>query len=155
MAELIEVCIAAGVGGLKVGGGRRLPEPELGIGIGTLHGREIFEAALENVERAASFARAAAFRSREMAVSAALPGCVGNAPRRGNVRRSLFRLRLSGLDRRARHQPTTGPAVVAISPLALDRVLQASVLSGVLAPAVADATATFTGLVRPTAQGRS
>ena len=57
MAELIEVSIAAGVGGLKVGGGRRLPEPELGSGIGTLHGREIFEAALENVERAASFAR--------------------------------------------------------------------------------------------------
>ena len=56
-AELIEVCIAAGIGGLKVGGGRRLPEPGLGSGIGTLHGRDILEAALENVERAALFAR--------------------------------------------------------------------------------------------------
>jgi dihydroorotate dehydrogenase len=57
MAELIEVCVAAGVGGLKVGGGRRLPEPGLGTGVGTLHGRDIHEAALENVERAAGFAR--------------------------------------------------------------------------------------------------
>jgi dihydroorotate dehydrogenase (fumarate)/dihydroorotate dehydrogenase len=57
MAELIEVCIAAGVGGLKVGGGRRLPEPGLGSGVGTLHGREILEAALRNVECAAGFAR--------------------------------------------------------------------------------------------------
>ena len=30
-AELVEVCVEAKVGGLKVGGGRRLPEPELGI----------------------------------------------------------------------------------------------------------------------------
>jgi dihydroorotate dehydrogenase (fumarate)/dihydroorotate dehydrogenase len=57
LAELIEVCIAAGIGGLKVGGGRRLPEPGLGSGIGTLHGRDIFEAALKNVECAAGFAR--------------------------------------------------------------------------------------------------
>jgi dihydroorotate dehydrogenase (fumarate)/dihydroorotate dehydrogenase len=57
LAELIEVCIAAGVGGLKVGGGRRLPEPRLGSGIGTLHGREILEGALKNVECAAGFAR--------------------------------------------------------------------------------------------------
>ncbi len=57
LAELIEVCIAAGVGGLKVGGGRRVPEPGLGTGGGTLHGRQIFEAALQNVERAAGFAR--------------------------------------------------------------------------------------------------
>jgi dihydroorotate dehydrogenase (fumarate)/dihydroorotate dehydrogenase len=56
-AELIEVCVAAGVGGLKVGGGRRIPEPGLGTGVGTLHGRDIFEAALANVERAAGFAR--------------------------------------------------------------------------------------------------
>jgi dihydroorotate dehydrogenase (fumarate)/dihydroorotate dehydrogenase len=56
-AELIEICCAAKVGGLKVGGGRRLPEPRLGTGHATLHGRAIFEAALENVERAAKFAR--------------------------------------------------------------------------------------------------
>jgi dihydroorotate dehydrogenase len=55
-AELVEVCVEAKLGGLKVGGGRRLPEPELGTGMGTLHGRAIFEAALENVERAAKFA---------------------------------------------------------------------------------------------------
>ncbi|RJF69208.1 hypothetical protein [Rhodopseudomonas palustris] len=56
-AELIELCIEAGVGGIKVGGGRRIPEPGLGTGAGTLHGREIFDAALMNVERAAEFAR--------------------------------------------------------------------------------------------------
>jgi len=56
-AELVEVCIAAGIGGLKVGGGRRLSEPELGTKVGTLHGRDIREAALENVARAAGFAR--------------------------------------------------------------------------------------------------
>lgn len=56
-AELIEVCIEAGIGGLKVGGGRRFPEPQLGTGMGTLHGRDIFETALANVERAAGFAR--------------------------------------------------------------------------------------------------
>jgi dihydroorotate dehydrogenase len=56
-AELIELCISAGVAGLKVGGGRRIPEPKLGTGLGTLHGRDIFKAALMNVERAAGFAR--------------------------------------------------------------------------------------------------
>lgn len=56
-AELIELCISVGVAGLKVGGGRRIPEPKLGTGLGTLHGRDIFEAALMNVERAAGFAR--------------------------------------------------------------------------------------------------
>jgi dihydroorotate dehydrogenase (fumarate)/dihydroorotate dehydrogenase len=56
-AELIELCISAGVAGLKVGGGRRIPEPQLGTGLGTLHGRDILEAALANVERAAGFAR--------------------------------------------------------------------------------------------------
>ena len=56
-AELIELCISAGVAGLKVGGGRRIPEPKLGTGLGTLHGRDILEAALMNVERAAGFAQ--------------------------------------------------------------------------------------------------
>jgi dihydroorotate dehydrogenase len=56
-AELVEVCVEAGIGGLKVGGGSRLVEPELGSGTGTLHGRAIFETALGNVERAAQFAR--------------------------------------------------------------------------------------------------
>ena len=56
-AELVEICVEAKVGGLKVGGGRRLAEPALGTGMGTLHGRAIFDAALENVERAARFAR--------------------------------------------------------------------------------------------------
>jgi dihydroorotate dehydrogenase len=57
LAELVEVSVAAGVGGLKVGGGRRVTEPRLGSGAGTLHGRRIFEAALENVARTAGFAR--------------------------------------------------------------------------------------------------
>jgi len=56
-AELIEVCVSAGVAGLKVGGGRRISESKLGSGAGTLHGRDIFEAACRNVERAAGFAR--------------------------------------------------------------------------------------------------
>jgi dihydroorotate dehydrogenase len=56
-AELVEICVDAKVGGLKVGGGSRVPEPKLGTGMGTLHGKAIFEAALENVERAAKFAR--------------------------------------------------------------------------------------------------
>jgi dihydroorotate dehydrogenase len=56
-AELVELCVEAKVGGLKVGGGRRLAEPRLGTGIGTLHGRAIFDTALANVERAAGFAR--------------------------------------------------------------------------------------------------
>lgn len=56
-AELIERCIAARVEGLKVGGGRRIPEPGLGTGAATLHGRGIREAALANVEFAARVAR--------------------------------------------------------------------------------------------------
>jgi dihydroorotate dehydrogenase len=56
-AELVELCVEAKVGGLKVGGGQRLAEPRLGTGIGTLHGRAIFDTALANVERAAKFAR--------------------------------------------------------------------------------------------------
>lgn len=56
-AELVELCVDAKVGGLKVGGGYRFVEPALGTRMGTLHGRAIFEAALENVERAAGFAR--------------------------------------------------------------------------------------------------
>ena len=56
-AELVELCVDAGIGGLKVGGGRRVSEPKLGTGIGTLHGRAIFETALANVELAANFAR--------------------------------------------------------------------------------------------------
>lgn len=57
VAEMIECCIAADVEGLKVGGGRPVAEPRLGVRQGTLHGPPIFEAALENVARAAKFAR--------------------------------------------------------------------------------------------------
>ena len=56
-AELIERSIEARVDGLKVGGGRRIPEPRLGTGAATLHGGEIREAALANVEAAARVAR--------------------------------------------------------------------------------------------------
>src|SRR5258708_36003082 len=56
-AELVDLCVEAKVGGLKVGGEHRCADPALGTGMGTLHGRAIFEAALANVERAAGFAR--------------------------------------------------------------------------------------------------
>jgi dihydroorotate dehydrogenase len=57
VAEMIERCVAAGIEGLKVGGGRPVAEPRLGVKQGTLHGRAIFGAALENVARAAEIAR--------------------------------------------------------------------------------------------------
>jgi dihydroorotate dehydrogenase len=57
MAEFIERLVEAGVQGLKVGGGRRVPEPRLGIGHATLHGQVVREAALANVENAARIAR--------------------------------------------------------------------------------------------------
>ena len=57
MAELIERCIAARVDGLKIGGGRRIPEAGLGTGAATLHGGAIREGALANVEAAARIAR--------------------------------------------------------------------------------------------------
>jgi dihydroorotate dehydrogenase len=56
VAEMIELCVAAGVEGLKVGGGRPVAEPRLGVKQGTLHGRAIFDTALENVARASAFA---------------------------------------------------------------------------------------------------
>jgi dihydroorotate dehydrogenase len=57
LAELVERCVAAGVAGLKVGGGRPIAESKLGTGQGTLHGRAIHATALANVERAARIAR--------------------------------------------------------------------------------------------------
>jgi dihydroorotate dehydrogenase len=57
LAELVERCVAAGIGGIKIGGGSPVVEPRLGTGRGTLHGRAIFPTALENVERAARLAR--------------------------------------------------------------------------------------------------
>jgi dihydroorotate dehydrogenase (fumarate)/dihydroorotate dehydrogenase len=54
---MIEHCVEAGVEGLKIGGGRPVAEPRLGVKQGTLHGRAIFDAALENVTRAAGLAR--------------------------------------------------------------------------------------------------
>ena len=57
LAEMIERCVAAGIDGLKVAGGKPVAEPRLGTGQGTLHGGAIFERALANVERAAGLAR--------------------------------------------------------------------------------------------------
>jgi len=57
LAALIEQCVEGGVAGIKVGGGRPVKEAALGTGQGTLHGRAIFDAALENVARAARLAR--------------------------------------------------------------------------------------------------
>jgi dihydroorotate dehydrogenase (fumarate)/dihydroorotate dehydrogenase len=57
LAELVEQCVASGIAGLKVAGGRPVAEPRLGVKQGTLHGRPIFERALANVERTAAIAR--------------------------------------------------------------------------------------------------
>src|SRR5262245_11858740 len=57
LAELVERCVAAGVEGLKVAGGRSVLEPRLATGQGTLHGRATFATALENVARTALIAR--------------------------------------------------------------------------------------------------
>ena len=57
LSEFIERCVASGIEGLKVAGGRPVAEPQLGTKQGTLHGRAIFERALANVERAAHIAR--------------------------------------------------------------------------------------------------
>jgi dihydroorotate dehydrogenase len=57
VAEMIECCVEAAVAGLKIAGGRPVPEPGLGVKQGTLHGPPVFETALENVARAAKFAR--------------------------------------------------------------------------------------------------
>jgi dihydroorotate dehydrogenase len=57
LAEMIERCVAAGIEGLKIAGGRPVSEARLGVQQGTLHGRAVFEAALENVTRAAQLAR--------------------------------------------------------------------------------------------------
>jgi dihydroorotate dehydrogenase len=56
LAELIECCIEGGID-IKVAGGRPVSEPRLGMKQGTLHGRAVFDTALENVTRAAKLAR--------------------------------------------------------------------------------------------------
>jgi dihydroorotate dehydrogenase len=57
LAELIECCVEGGIGGIKVAGGRPVAEPHLATKQGTLHGAAVFDAALENVTRAAGLAR--------------------------------------------------------------------------------------------------
>jgi dihydroorotate dehydrogenase len=57
LSDFIERCVASGIEGLKVAGGRPVAEPRLGSKQGTLHGRAIFERAIANVERAARIAR--------------------------------------------------------------------------------------------------
>jgi len=57
LAELIECCIEGGIDGIKVAGGRPVSEPRLGMKQGTLHGRAVFDTALDNVTRAAKLAR--------------------------------------------------------------------------------------------------
>ena len=53
LRTLVEFCIEKGVAGVKVGGGGPIIEPRLGSGAGTLHGRAIFERALQNVRNVA------------------------------------------------------------------------------------------------------
>jgi dihydroorotate dehydrogenase len=57
VAEMVECCVEAGIEGLKVAGGQPVAEPRLGVKQGTLHGPPIIQRALENVARAAKFAR--------------------------------------------------------------------------------------------------
>jgi dihydroorotate dehydrogenase (fumarate)/dihydroorotate dehydrogenase len=57
LAEMIERCVAGGVAGLKIGNGRQVAAPQLGVGQGTLHGRDIFEGAVANVARAVRLSR--------------------------------------------------------------------------------------------------
>ena len=57
LADLIECCVEGGISGIKIGGGRPVVETQLGMKQGTLHGAAIFDAALENLTRAAAFAR--------------------------------------------------------------------------------------------------
>lgn len=56
LSRLIETCIAGGVSGIKIGGGRPVVESGLGTGRGTLHGAPIHDAALANLKRAVGFA---------------------------------------------------------------------------------------------------
>ena len=57
LGELIECCVAGGIDGIKVAGGRPVSEPRLGIKQGTLHGPAVFDTALDNLARAAKLAR--------------------------------------------------------------------------------------------------
>src|SRR5262249_41975034 len=57
LAEMIEHCVEAGIEGLKIGGGRPGAEPRLGVEQGTLHGRALFQGAVQKVARAARVAR--------------------------------------------------------------------------------------------------
>lgn len=56
LSALIEACVAGGVAGIKIGGGRPVAEPGLGTGRGTLHGAPIHAGALGNLRRAVAFA---------------------------------------------------------------------------------------------------
>jgi dihydroorotate dehydrogenase (fumarate)/dihydroorotate dehydrogenase len=57
LADLIECCIDGGIDGIKIAGGRPIEEPRLGAKRGTLHGAMVFDAALDNLKRAAAIAR--------------------------------------------------------------------------------------------------
>ena len=56
LSALIECCVARGVAGLKIGGGRPVKESRLGAKQGTLHGRAIHARAVANVARAVGIA---------------------------------------------------------------------------------------------------
>jgi hypothetical protein len=102
LAELIECCIEGGIDGIKVAGGRPVSEPRLGMKQGTLHGRAVFDAALDNVTRAAKLARG---RIPIKANGGIRSGAdVLAMLRRRQLRRSLFGLHLSRLERRTADQ---------------------------------------------------
>ena len=95
LGELIECCVAGGIDGIKVAGGRPVSEPRLGMKQGTLHGPAVFDTALDNVARAAKTLPRAHSRSRPMAVSAAAATSLCDVARGRDLRRSVFSLHLS------------------------------------------------------------
>ena len=103
LAELIECCIEGGIDGIKVAGGRPVSEPRLGMKQGTLHGRAVFDTALDNVTRAAKLARGR-IPIKANGGNPHRRGSPGDVARRRHLRRSLFGLHLSGLERRAANQ---------------------------------------------------
>ena len=94
LAELIECCIEGGIDGIKVAGGRPVSEPRLGMKQGTLHGRAVFDTALDNVTRAAKLARGRIPIKANGGIRSG-DGRPGDVARRRQLRRSLFGLHLS------------------------------------------------------------
>ena len=102
-AELIERCVDAGVGGLKVGGGSRIGSRSWDRDGHAARPRDLRDRAGQCGARRWICARAYPHQGQWRRQQRGR--CAGDAPRRRRLRRSLFRLRLSGLDSGPRYQP--------------------------------------------------